>query len=84
MPTKTITVEDLLAGSDIATLAVGDVVEGTVIAVDSHEIWLDLGARGTGLVIGREIDQTDGINVGDSISASVPRSSPERWRSICR
>lgn len=71
MPTKTITMEDLLAGSDITSLSVGDVVEGTVIAVDSHEIWLDLGARGTGLVIGREIDQTDGINVGDSISASV-------------
>jgi small subunit ribosomal protein S1 len=67
--------EELLASADPATagsgLAVGDVVEGTVIAVEKHEIWLDLGARGTGLVIGREIEQTDDIKPGDTISASV-------------
>lgn len=60
-----------MASADVAAMVVGDVVEGTVIAAEKHEIWLDLGARGTGLVIGREIEQSDDINPGDTISASV-------------
>lgn len=75
MPSKTtdkaMTMEELLASSTVGAMAIGDVVEGTVIAAEKHEIWLDLGARGTGLVIGREIEQSDDINPGDTISASV-------------
>jgi small subunit ribosomal protein S1 len=73
MPTKTTekTMEQLLADHQVATVSVGDVVEGTVIAADKHEIWLDLGERGTGLVIGREIERASDINPGDIISASV-------------
>lgn len=73
MPTKTteVTMEQLLAEHQVATVSVGDVVEGVVIAADKHEIWLDLGERGTGLVIGREIEHTTDINPGDTISASV-------------
>lgn len=65
--------EELLAQSEAqAGLAVGDVVEGKVIAAEKHEVWLDLGPRGTGLVIGREIETTgDQIKPGDDISASV-------------
>lgn len=63
--------EELLADQPSLGMAVGDVVEGTVIAAEKHEVWLDLGARGTGLVVGREIEQTAGINPGDTISASV-------------
>ncbi len=69
--TKEMTMEELLASADVAALASGDVVEGTVIAAEKHEIWLDLGARGTGLVIGREIEQSEEIKPGDIISASV-------------
>lgn len=77
MPTKTVsktsdvTMEQLLAEHQIASMEVGDVIEGTVIAADKHEIWLDLGARGTGLVVGREIEQASGIQPGDTISAGV-------------
>ncbi len=75
MPSKTtdkkMTMEELLAGAEVSAMAVGDVVEGTVIAAEKHEIWLDLGGRGTGLVIGREIEQTSDISAGDTISASV-------------
>jgi small subunit ribosomal protein S1 len=77
MPSKTseTTMEELLASADAtaagAALAMGDVVEGTVIDAEKHEIWLDLGARGTGLVVGREIEQSDEIKAGDIISASV-------------
>jgi small subunit ribosomal protein S1 len=63
--------EELLASEPISGMSVGDVVEGTVIAVDKHEIWLDLGPRGTGLVIGREIEQAQDISVGDVISSGV-------------
>ncbi len=76
MPTKTtskteLTMEQLLAEHQIPNLVAGDVVEGTVIAVDKHEIWLDLGPRGTGLVVGREIEQSGSIQPGDTISAGV-------------
>lgn len=77
MPAKTdnITMEELLASADgVAAgggLNVGDVVEGKVITTEKHEIWLDLGAHGTGLVVGREIEMSDEINPGDTISASV-------------
>src|SRR5580704_989266 len=63
--------EQLLADAPIANMQAGDVVEGTVIAAEKHEVWLDLGPRGTGLVVGREIEHTQDINPGDVISASV-------------
>ncbi len=68
---KNITMEQLLAGRDTKGLAVGDVVEGSVIAAEKHEVWLDLGPHGTGLVVGREIEQSGDIKPGDTISASV-------------
>ncbi len=78
MPTKTatktsedMTMEELLAEHQVAGMAAGDLVEGTVIAADKHEIWLDLGERGTGLVVGREIERASDISPGDLISASV-------------
>src|SRR4051812_37121576 len=83
MPTKTAasaapktktdeqTMEQLLEEYQVAGMAAGDVVEGTVIAAEKHEIWLDLGERGTGLVVGREIEHASDINPGDPISASV-------------
>lgn len=69
--TKPLTMEDLLNSQEVAAMNVGDVVEGTVIAAEKHEVWLDLGQRGTGLVVGREIEQSADIKPGDTISASV-------------
>ena len=68
---KTLTMDDLLAEAPLSGMAVGDVVEGTVIASEKHEVWLDLGPRGTGLVVGREIEHSQDISPGDIISASV-------------
>jgi hypothetical protein len=53
MATTELTMEQLLEEAPIAAMAAGDVIEGTVIAAEKHEVWLDLGARGTGLVVGR-------------------------------
>ena len=80
MPTKTTsktaaasmsTMEQLLAHHQVADMGAGDVIEGTVITVDKHEIWLDLDMRGTGLVIGREIERAENIKPGDVMSVSV-------------
>src|SRR5580704_4201251 len=74
MPTtkeKELTMEQLLAEAPVAAMATGEVVEGTVIAAEKHEVWLDLGPRGTGLVVGREIEHSQDIKPGDVISASV-------------
>lgn len=68
---EVMTMEELLASHEVSALNAGDVVEGAVIAAEKHEIWLDLGPRGTGLVVGREIEQSDDIKPGDIISASV-------------
>lgn len=72
-----LTMEQLLADHEVAGMAAGDVVEGTVIAADKHEIWLDLGERGTGLVVGREIERAEDIKPGDTISASVIESESD-------
>lgn len=73
MPTQTNeqTMEQLLSDYQVPAMGAGDVVEGEVISVDKHEIWLDLGPRGTGLVVGREIEHAQDINPGDTISAGV-------------
>lgn len=75
MPSKTsgqtTSMEELLAESDVKGLSVGDVVEGSVIAAEKHEVWIDLGVYGTGVVVGREIEQSSDISPGDTIAASV-------------
>ena len=76
------TMEDLLASAPVAAMAVGDVIEGTVIAAEKHEVWLDLGARGTGLVVGREIEHSQDIKAGDIISASVLDPEDDRGYAI--
>lgn len=72
MTKQDVTMADLLAQADINGLTVGDVVEGSVISVEKHEIWLDLGVYGTGLVVGREIEHGQAsLQIGDVVSASV-------------
>ena len=87
MPSKTtdakMTMEELLASAELPALNVGDVVEGTVLGVEKHEVWLDLGPRGTGMVVGREIDQqSEEINVGDTLSASVLEAEADEGYAI--
>ncbi|MBC7581321.1 S1 RNA-binding domain-containing protein [Aeromicrobium sp.] len=71
MPKDTITMDELLAGSDIKELTTGDVVEGVVSSIKKHEIWVDLGARGTGIVMRREIGHGQVLEMGQTITISV-------------
>ena len=63
--------DDLLASSDIQQLKPGDVIEGVVNSVHKHEIWIDLGARGVGIVMRREVGQGQKLEVGQTIVTSV-------------
>lgn len=66
-----ITMDELLASSDIKQLKAGDVVEGTVSSVRKHEVWIDLGASGVGVVMRREIGHGQTLEEGQSVVTSV-------------
>jgi small subunit ribosomal protein S1 len=63
--------DELLESSDIAGLTTGEVVEGVVTAVKKNEVWIDLGARGVGVVLRREIGYGQNLEVDQKITVSV-------------
>ncbi len=71
MPKTTLTMDDLLAASDIKELKTGDVVEGTITSVRKHEVWVDLGANGIGVVMRREIGHGQELKEGEKVTTSV-------------
>ena len=71
MSKTTITMDELLAASDVKPLEAGDVIEGTVASVKKHEVWLDLGARGSGIVVRREIGHGQKLEEGQTVTVSV-------------
>lgn len=68
---KVLTMDELLAGSEISGLATGEVVEGVVTAVKKNEVWIDLGARGVGVVMRREIGYGQNLELGQTVTTSV-------------
>lgn len=68
---KNITMDDLLADQNFKQLEVGDVIEGVVSSVKKHEVWIDLGARGVGVVMRREIGHGQQLEPGQSVTVSV-------------
>lgn len=71
MSKTTITMDELLAGAEIAQLKTGDVVEGKITSVRKHEVWIDLGASGVGVVMRREIGHGQKIEEGETVTVSV-------------
>jgi small subunit ribosomal protein S1 len=67
---KSWSMDELLEGSEVKHLKTGDVVEGTVTSVKKHEVWVDMGANGVGVIFRREVG-TNNLEEGQSISASV-------------
>ena len=63
--------DELLAAHEVKPLEVGDVIEGTVASVKKHEVWLDLGPRGSGIVVRREIGHGQKLEVGQTVTVSV-------------
>ena len=69
---KKMTMDELLASEEgVKQLAVGDTVSGTVISVKKHEILIDLGANGVGMVPRKEAAYARNLEVGQEVTASV-------------
>ncbi|MCA9334277.1 S1 RNA-binding domain-containing protein [Candidatus Saccharibacteria bacterium] len=71
MSKTTITMDELLAASEITSLRAGDVIEGAVTEVKKSEVWVDLGAHGLGVVSRREITGAKDLKPGDKVTVSV-------------
>lgn len=71
MSKNMLTMDELLASTEIKQLKVGDVVEGTITSVRKHEVWLDLGANGVGVVMRREIGHGQKLEEGEKVTTSV-------------
>jgi small subunit ribosomal protein S1 len=71
----TITMDELLASQEaidgLKPLTQGEVIEGTVLSVRKHEVLIDLGAHGVGMVPRREVGFARALNIGDTVSASI-------------
>jgi small subunit ribosomal protein S1 len=71
MSRGTLTMDQLLESSEAQQLKVGDVVEGKIISVKKHEVWVDLGPNGIGVVMRREIGYGQPMEVDQNITVSV-------------
>lgn len=71
-----LTMDELLASADdsMKRAATGETVTGKVLSMRKHEILVDLGARGVGVVPRREVSFARNLNIGDEVSASVIES----------
>lgn len=66
-----ITMDELLASQDIKQLETGAVVEGEVSSIRKHEVWIDLGVRGVGVVMRREVGHGQQLEPGQTVTVSV-------------
>ena len=71
--TKKVTMDELLEKNEdsFKKVVAGDTIEGKVLSVKKHEILIDLGAQGVGLVPRREASFARNLNIGDEVTASV-------------
>ena len=81
---KSTTMEELLSNTNrtLRTFRYGEVVEGTVISVGRKEVFVDLGSKSEGIISGREfedeIDSIAGLEVGDTVVASVTQTENDQ------
>lgn len=71
MPKTTVTMDELLASHDVAQLKAGDVTEAAITSVKKHEVWVDLGAHGVGVIMRREVGHGQKLEEGQSVTVSV-------------
>ena len=69
----TVTMDDLLAGTSdgAGQLLSGETINGTVLSVKKHEVLIDLGPYGIGLVPRREVGFGRKLAEGDEVTASI-------------
>lgn len=73
MAKQAFTMDELLATQDEGAkqLTQGDSVTGKILSVRKHEILVDLGAHGVGLVPRREVGFYKNLDIGDEVVASI-------------
>lgn len=71
MSKSALTMDDLLESTEVKQIKAGDVVEGTILNVRKHEVWIDLGANGIGVVMRREIGGGQKLEKGEKVTTSV-------------
>ena len=76
---KKITMDELLEKNDAASKKVvaGDTIDGKVISIKKHEILIDLGSQGVGLVPRREASYIKDLELGADVTASVIEAEME-------
>jgi small subunit ribosomal protein S1 len=75
--------DDLLAGeSSVKQLVSGETITGTVLSVKKHEVLIDLGAQGVGLVPRREVGFGRTLAEGDEVTASIVDSELDNGYSL--
>lgn len=79
---KTITMDDLLKDEKVSQLTQGETVEGKVLSVRKHEVLVDLGPLGVGLVPRREIGFGQKLEDGQEVTASVVDTELENGYSL--
>ena len=70
---KATTMDELLAaeGDSAKQLVQGEAITGIVLSIRKHEVLVDLGVHGIGLVPRREVGYYRALNIGDEVAASV-------------
>jgi len=71
MSKAVVTMDDLLSSVEVKPIKTGDVIEGKITSIKKHEVWVDLGANGVGLVMRREIGYNQKLEVGETVVTSV-------------
>ena len=67
-----LTMDDLLAlENNVKQIAAGETVTGNVLSMRKHEVLIDLGPQGVGLVPRREVGFSRTLAEGDEVTASV-------------
>lgn len=84
MATANITMDELLANAEdsVKQLQANEIITGTVLSVQKHEVLIDLGAQGVGYVPRREVGHSRNLNVGDDVSASVVETELDNGYSL--
>lgn len=79
---KAITMDDLLKEETITSITAGEVVEGVILSVKKHEVLVDLGPHGVGVVPRREIGFSQKLVEGDPVTASIIETEMEDGYSL--
>lgn len=68
---STVTMDTLLEENPVEHLKTGEVVNGKVLSIKKHEVWVDLGTQGVGVVLRREVGYGQKLEEGQEVTTSV-------------